>query len=162
MLELQEIYEEAKYLDILFNARNNLKSQEIINKNILELLVEIGELANETRCFKYWSLKKASPKEVILEEYIDCLFMILSFCNLLDISLKENFQEENNLDLVSSFINLYEKTSSLKTKLEKEQVKYLLVDIFHIAKLLNFTLEDLKRGSKLKSLIIQKRFQEDY
>ena len=40
-------------------------------KRVLALLVEIAELANETRSFKYWSLKGASEKEVLIEEYVD-------------------------------------------------------------------------------------------
>ena len=31
-------------------------------KRVLALVVEISELANETRTFKYWSLKGASEK----------------------------------------------------------------------------------------------------
>ena len=52
--DLKEIYQESKRLDSLFGEQNDLFSDEIIEKNILELLVEFGELANETRCFKYW------------------------------------------------------------------------------------------------------------
>lgn len=46
---------------------------------LLALLTEIGECANETRCFKYWSKKPSSPRPVILEEYVDILHFILSF-----------------------------------------------------------------------------------
>ena len=47
-------------------------------KRILALLVEIAELANETRSFKYWSLKKASDHDVLIEEFSDTLHFILS------------------------------------------------------------------------------------
>src|SRR5690625_2367570 len=63
-----------------------LKEKEItippdkINK-IVALLVEIGEMANETRCFKYWSNKEPSKKKVILEEYVDCMHFLLGIGN---------------------------------------------------------------------------------
>ena len=45
---------------------------------MLALLVEIGELANETRSFKFWSVKPASEKKIILEEFVDGIHFILS------------------------------------------------------------------------------------
>lgn len=47
-------------------------------KRILALVVEIGELANETRCFKYWSLKGPSDQDTLLEEFSDTLHFVLS------------------------------------------------------------------------------------
>lgn len=85
MIDITSIYKETKYLDELFSLQYNIKSPEIIQKYKLELLVEFGELANETRCFKFWSTKQSGNKEKILEEYIDCLFMILYFCNITDV-----------------------------------------------------------------------------
>lgn len=162
MLELSEIYKETKYLDELFDMQNNIREEEIIKKNILELLVEIGELANETRCFKHWSTKGPSEKEIILDEYIDCLFMILYFSNITGITLEEDFPEVIELDIVETFINLYQNTCLLKEGLTKEKVKRLLVDIMYLGRLLEFSIEDLEKGTKHKSKIIQKRFQENY
>lgn len=47
-------------------------------KRVLALVVEISELANETRSFKYWSLKGPSEKDVLLEEFSDSIHFILS------------------------------------------------------------------------------------
>lgn len=52
MYDLTNIYKTTKYIDDLFVVRYP-NDKEIIRKNRLELLVEIGELANETKCFKY-------------------------------------------------------------------------------------------------------------
>lgn len=162
MIILEEIYKETKFLDELFDKEADISSEEIIKKNILELLVEIGELANETRCFKYWSKKSPSPKEVILEEYIDCLFMVLYFSNIMGISLTEDFSKEDELDIIETFINLYQNTSLLNEELNKDRVKRILVDIMYLGKLLKFDIDDLERATKKKSQIIQKRFKENY
>lgn len=161
-IELKEIYEESKKLDSLFGEQNNLFSDEIIEKNILELLVEFGELANETRCFKYWSTKPMSDKEVILEEYIDCLFMILCFCNMANISMDDVFPAATHENIVETFLILYKDGLNLKKNLPKETVKQLLVNILYLADLLNFQYDDIKKGVSNKSLIIKKRFKENY
>lgn len=160
--DLKEIYQESKRLDSLFGEQNDLFSDEIIEKNILELLVEFGELANETRCFKYWSIKPMSDKEVILEEYIDCLFMILCFCNMTNVSMDEAFPTATQENIVGTFLTLYKDGLNLKKNLPKETVKQLLVNILYLADLLNFQYEDIKKGVSKKSLIIRKRFKENY
>jgi dimeric dUTPase (all-alpha-NTP-PPase superfamily) len=79
---------------------------------VLALLVELGELANETRCFKFWSHKPASEKAVILEEFSDGVHFLLS------IGL-ENGIEELNIKpikartLTELFIGLYNAFSVL-------------------------------------------------
>lgn len=73
MKQFQIIYDKNKKLDNKYEELYGL-TEEIIKKNKLELCIEIGELANETKCFKYWSIKKGN-KEEILEEYADCLLM---------------------------------------------------------------------------------------
>jgi dimeric dUTPase (all-alpha-NTP-PPase superfamily) len=45
---------------------------------LLALLVEIGEFANETRCFKFWSVRGPSEKDVLAEEFGDGLHFFLS------------------------------------------------------------------------------------
>lgn len=82
--------------------------------------MEFGELANETRCFKYWSIKPMSDKEVILEEYIDCLFMILCFCNMTNVSMDEAFPTATQENIVGTFLTLYKDGLNLKKNLPKE------------------------------------------
>jgi len=59
--------------------------EDTLNDRLLALLVEMGELANETRCFKYWSVRPASSIEIIAQEYGDGLHFLLSLgIDLLD------------------------------------------------------------------------------
>ena len=162
MLNIEKIYKETKYLDDLFSLQFDIKSPEIIKKYKLELLVEFGELANETRCFKFWSINQTGKKNRILEEYIDCLFMILYFCNITNVSLRENFSATSNKDIIETFLTLYKLGNDLVQKLEKETAKKLLVEILYLSQLLEFTLEDLTNETKRKSQIIQKRLKSNY
>ena len=162
MLDLENIYKETKYLDELFLQQYDIKSPEIIQKYKLELLVEFGELANETRCFKFWSKRQKGEKEKILEEYIDCLFMILYFCNINNVELNECFELPEKTDLVDAFLKLYEYGLFLNNQMNKDIVKKLLVQILYISELLEFDLIDLEEETKKKSLIIQQRLKSDY
>ena len=162
MLNIKDIYKETKHLDELFALQYDIRSQVIIKKYKLELLVEFGELANETRCFKFWSTRQTGDKEKVLEEYIDCLFMILYFCNITNVSLEEEFPVVEEKDIITTFLTLYEYGSDLSKNLERETIKKLLVEILYLASLLDFTLDDLVRETKKKSLIIQERLESDY
>src|SRR5699024_11734252 len=73
-----ELYEMQRKLDMYIEENHSLVKEGIFPKKLLALLVELGELANETRCFKFWSTKPPSQKQVILEEYVDVLHFILS------------------------------------------------------------------------------------
>ncbi|MGB7594160.1 MAG: dUTP diphosphatase, partial [Erysipelotrichaceae bacterium] len=73
----------------------------------LALCVEIGELANETRCFKYWSVRDASPKDILLEELEDSIHFLLS----LGIDLKDTSESIEGIDdheyLSQTFLDFY-------------------------------------------------------
>ena len=161
MLDLSNIYKITKQIDEQF-ALHYGNEEEIVRKNRLELLVELGELANETRCFKYWSIKQKGEKEKVLEEYIDCLFMILYFSNITGILLDEEFPSSLNGDIIDTFLSLNKFASSISVVPKKEEVKKVLVELDHLAKLLNFTIEDLERVTKIKSKIIESRFNSEY
>ena len=88
--------------------------------------------------------------------------MIIYFCNITDVSLNEDFPEENDRNVVEVFLKLYEYGTDLNKELDKEVIKKLLVEILYLSKIFGFTLEDLKKETKRKSLVIQKRLNSDY
>ena len=76
-MKLQTLFDMQKSLDTYIQTEKNI-SQDVFLEKGLALLVELAELANETRCFKFWSSKGPSEKEVILEEYVDSIHFLLS------------------------------------------------------------------------------------
>ena len=76
-MKLEKLFSMQKELD-RFIQTNRQVEQDVFREKGLALLVELSELANETRCFKFWSLKGASEREVILEEYVDSIHFLLS------------------------------------------------------------------------------------
>ncbi|MDD2391571.1 MAG: dUTP diphosphatase [Bacilli bacterium] len=159
MKQFEIIYEENKKLDEMFDKLYDNHDIKTIEKNIVELLVEIGELANETRCFKYWSNKKPSDKEIILDEYADCFIMTLYFCNMVNVSLDEDFIVVNETDVVTQFKELYKVVSKLDCNLDKNIIKEILSNIVNLGKLLNFTNQDIIDGCMTKINRNKQRFE---
>lgn len=77
-IDLEPLFEKQRGLDAHIQANHRLDYASTRHKRILALLVELGELANETRAFKFWSLKAPSPIEKILDEYADGMHFFLS------------------------------------------------------------------------------------
>ncbi|MEC5422101.1 dUTP diphosphatase [Virgibacillus sp. C22-A2] len=71
-MNLTKLFEIQKTLDDRIMKEHGLEGQDLLNKKILALQVELGELANEWRGFKFWS-KDQRPR---VEDWIEC-----STCN---------------------------------------------------------------------------------
>lgn len=54
-MNLSELFETQKQLDAKIVKEKGLEGQDLLDKKILALQVELGELANEWRGFKFWS-----------------------------------------------------------------------------------------------------------
>jgi len=88
-MNVKELLEKQKKLDDFILKELDINYKDRLNSLILALVVEIGEMANEIRAFKYWSKKAPSPKEVVLDEFVDCLHFMLSIANQLGFSEKD-------------------------------------------------------------------------
>ena len=108
LINLQCYLDKIIGLNIIYNDVNN---NQVLKNKLLAFIVELGELANETRCFKYWSQKKPSSKKIIAEEYADGLHFLLSIGLSLDIIPKKiiisnNLKKLHKNDLVKKFMQL--------------------------------------------------------
>jgi dimeric dUTPase (all-alpha-NTP-PPase superfamily) len=142
MKDFIEIYEENKKLDQLFMDKY-YSDELIMTKNTLALLTEIGELANETRCFKYWSKKKPSDRDDILEEFADCMLLILMFCNYLDVSLEEEFPKPSDYEINKQFIYMYQLCSTIPDDNNKEHIKLVLSNLIKLGQLLSLNKKEI-------------------
>ena len=135
MKKFQKIYDENKELDKMFI--NNTNDLDIVRKNKLELLVEIGELANETKCFKYW-IDTPCNMTLVKEEYADCIIMTLCFFNYLNVSLDEEFPiYDDRLDIIDMFSKLYELAVSFYQNDTKNTIKSIFVYLIELGHILS-------------------------
>lgn len=76
-MKLSKLFTMQRELDS-FIQNNRETNTDVFREKGLALLVELAELANETRSFKFWSTKGPSENAVILEEYVDSIHFLLS------------------------------------------------------------------------------------
>lgn len=142
-LKLNDIRALQNQLDEHIMANHQVTRPQTRIRRILALMVEIGELANETRTFKFWSFKKASEKEILLEELGDCVHFAVS----LGIDLEDNTAElefiEREASLSEQFIDWMSETATLKTQFTLDQYKLVLSYIGSIALAMGFGADDV-------------------
>lgn len=161
---MQEWFEMQKKLDQYIEEEHGLQGRSLFEEKIMALLVEIGELANETRCFKFWSKKPASDSDIILEEYVDGIHFILS------LGLELGFSEhsftivsyESNDDLVRCFLTVYHLVDELRQSRSIEDFEQLLRQYFILGQSLGFTIADVQEAYKAKNEVNYKRQQQGY
>jgi dimeric dUTPase (all-alpha-NTP-PPase superfamily) len=168
-------------LDAKVCERFNIQHRDYIQETILALKVEIAELANETRCFKFWSEKPAADKGTILEEYADCVHFTLSIgvmSNLLienDIGrrlyslpavkveelIKEHGPQYRN-ELTIIFNRLYTDLAALDSGVTFKNYIKLLQSILNLGFALGFDEVDIYQGYIRKNKINLERQEAGY
>ncbi|WP_062233940.1 dUTP diphosphatase [Fictibacillus sp. FJAT-27399] len=145
-MDFEQLYLMQKKLnDKIINA-HQLQNKELYYEHLFALIVEIGELANETRCFKYWSVKPPSEHSVILEEYVDGLHFILSIGLDLGFTKYEDIDKCINNNLVSQFLYLYKIITMLQENKEKEIYNKLISTYLGLGAMLEFSEQEIFIG----------------
>ncbi|MDN4072659.1 dUTP diphosphatase [Fictibacillus terranigra] len=158
----KELFEMQNQLNERIVQEHALHNEDLYDKRLLALLVELGELANETRCFKYWSVKPPSSDSVILEEYVDGLHFVLSVG--LDHGLQDAIKEGTVVseDLTSQFLCLYRTISELQCKKDTQLFSRLFSEYLGLGHLLGFTEETIFKGYYSKNQVNHQRQDEGY
>ena len=153
-----DVLESNKELDEMFEI--SFPDNEMVKKNKLELLVEIGELANETRYFKYWSNKKMDM-ELVKGEYADCIIITFYFFNIMNINLDEKFKSIDEYDNVDIFGRLYKLGSEFYYNDDKEIIKEFFVTIIKLGYMIGFNNEDIIKACMTKINKNKSNFKEN-
>ncbi|MBM7714770.1 dUTP diphosphatase [Siminovitchia sp. FSL H7-0308] len=163
-MTFQDWFTMQRELDRYIETNHGLQKEDVTDKKILALLVEIGELANETRCFKFWSKKPAAEREKILEEFVDGIHFILSIG--LDLGLEERefsiISHEGNEDLVRGFLAVFERVNALRQSRSAEDYEQLLRRYFVLGHSLGFSMDEVQEAYKMKNKVNYKRQDEGY
>ncbi|ANU28435.1 dUTP diphosphatase [Planococcus versutus] len=123
-MNLDKLFEVQRGLDAEI-AKNHprLPDEDRLEKRILALLVELGELANEWRGFKFWSTDQESRiwtyrsvlledgpgvefYNPLLEEYVDCIHFALSIGLQLNIPQMLDWGPYRKETITEQFIDL--------------------------------------------------------
>lgn len=156
-----DIHKINRELDDVFFERYLDNESNYYKKNCIELVVEIAELANETKCFKYWSVK--SPiKDKVLEEYADTITMILHFFTWFKIDLEDIPTHYETEDVLLLFNKLFIDASSMIENGNEELVKKIFSNILYLGELLRFSEDELIDACYKKMNIIKERLNSEY
>ena len=142
-----------------------LENEDLINNKILALLVEVGELANETKCFKYWSIKDSSEKSVILEEYVDVLHFILSIGLSLNYGPPKNkidSSQDSRNNLTKSFLELFQVIHLFQLNKDKATYSDIFEKYISLGLLLGFSKIEIEQAYIRKNKINHNRQQQGY
>lgn len=162
----EELFSMQKSLDLYIKENNKLNDKELFSHKYLALLVELGELANETRCFKFWSSKSKGNRDDILEEYVDGIHFILS----LGIEKGLNFSTED-LDKTSlktdhseteKFNKVFEAAVNFNSQPTQDNYHLLFKQYLQLGRLLGFHEVDIQQAYYEKNKVNYERQLQGY
>lgn len=147
---LQEIQRE---LDFAIMKPRGLDYNSTFERRKIAALVELGEVANEIRFFKFWSNKGRSEK--VLEELVDVLHFVLSLFNAKDEHVVARGYYVG--DMVGQFKALYRVVNEFEGNGENLASLFL-----GLAEELGYSEEELFEAYMEKNKINYKRQEEGY
>ena len=145
-MDLTELFKKQAELDETIAKNHNVSYASTRSRRIMALIVEIGDLANAPRCFKYWSNKGAEPKEIVLDEYADGLHFFLSLGVDIKTS-KTSYNRTKHLDnLTDQFHEVYHRIDVFKKKQDDKTYIKAFQAFLNLLPLLGYRWKDLEKA----------------
>ena len=141
---------------------HNVTYESTFERRVLALLTELGEFANETRCFKYWSLKGPSPKEKILDEYADGLHFLLSLGIPLGVSQYKHYFHVREKDLTQAILNVHKEVDALLEHYDVDHYAKAFGDYLNLIPLFDYEEREVIEAYLAKLGVNHKRQEEKY
>lgn len=141
-MKISHLYEIVKNENNKLVIDTSLSEYKILARKHLQLHIAMSDLANETKCYKYWFDDKEDvlEKEIILEKYISCFRQILS------LGVYNNYSDIDDIDIELSeyclsdqFLNLYIDINDLVISPSKDHFITLTEDFLSLGISLGFT-----------------------
>ena len=162
---LQQIFSQQIQLDKHIHENRDVTYKQVHKHLKLALIVELCELANEVRSFKFWSIKKPSSNDILLEEYVDGIHFITSLCIYHKMKnykflMPANLKSINNKDILTNkFTLLIKKACEIN---DKKSAKKWYLEYLKFGYLLGFNIDQIIDAYNKKNMINHKRQNENY
>ncbi|NQZ66166.1 MAG: dUTP diphosphatase [Mycoplasmatales bacterium] len=157
---LTKIFKLQEKLDNAMAKVHNISQEEVSNKKILALLVEIGEFANELSSFKYWKKNKNTNKENILFEYADCMHFFASF--YVQLKINKDVKPVIGNDLNDMFIELFQNTAILKNNINENNLDKAFAIYLGIGEKIGLSNQEIEEYYIKKNQINYERIKNNY
>ncbi len=161
-LDLTPLFAVQKELDLEIAKNHGIDYPSTFRRRLLALLVEIGEFANETRCFKYWSNKGPSGKEAILDEYADGLHFLLSLGIPLGVESYVHVFKKDQDGLVEQILLAYHHALALLEDYGPKNYARAFGSYLNLLPLLGYQPEEAVEAYKKKLEVNHKRQESGY
>lgn len=184
-MKLNELFNMQKALDDHIKKEKGLEGQDLLDKKILALQVELGELAQNWRGFKFWSEDQRARgedeyleyrpidqggshwvrKNPLLEEYVDCLHFILSIgkdLNMADdvIINFRGFKGLKSSNIVRQINEIFYFVSRIQ--IDKDDYYDAAMEFLDLGEMLGFTWEQIEQAYISKNEINHQRQEGGY
>lgn len=150
-MNISKLFDMQRVLDERIIKEHGLEGKDLLQERILALNVELAELAQETRCFKFWS-KNQQPSDRVLDELVDVLHFVLSigietgmelyFCRIPEFRLKRK---------TISFNRLFYTINEFQMCREEENYYRLTESLLILVDVLNFKWEQVEEAYMKKN-----------
>ena len=177
--DLSKLFETQKVLEERIVKEHELEGCNLLPYKFLALHVELGELANEQRTWKFWS-KDQEPriavpkvewsdgipnqiiKNPLLEEYVDCLHFILDIGLELKANVNYQFRAEKYPEIVTQFNRLYRELGSLWDYGRLARYYWVVEMFIGLGELIGFTWDEIEQAYYAKNKINHERQESGY
>lgn len=162
-MEIEKLFQIQKQLNDRIIQEHQLEGEDLFTEVQLAFLVELGELANETRCFKYWSRKPSSKREVILEEYVDGLHFVLTLGLALrytNVIIKQTYSYLETM--TEQFLEVMKQTHELNRERSDENYQRLVDSFLGLGQQLGFSYEEIEEAYLAKNKVNHQRQDNGY
>lgn len=161
-LNWDTLFSKQKDLDEYITNQHDLQGQALLEERVLALLVELGELANETRCFKFWSTKERSAQAVILEEYVDNIHFLLSIGLAKGYEFTKITVEPKKAEETIQFNQVFQKCIQFYETQSKENYVALFKEYLQLGHMLGFSETDVLSAYEQKNEVNYERQDQGY
>ncbi len=156
------LFSMQKKLDTYISDNHNLDEKDLFEERFLALLVELGELANETRCFKFWSNKPKSDTSIILEEYVDNIHFLMSIGLQKGFTFSEIEYPTTYRGETIQFNYVFQACLEFYTNQSEEKYMNMFKEYLLLAELLGFSEQDIQKAYDKKNEVNYERQEQGY
>ena len=140
---LHKLQNKQSKMDTLIFMLHKTDRKKTLPNRELSFLIELSELMNEHRGFKYWSHRGPSPKEVMLEEYADALHFLLSISIDVGVNFGKdpfNYQKSLAADNITAFtLNLCDNFTTFKREPSLQNFHQVMLGFLSLGKAFGFS-----------------------
>ena len=161
-LDLSELFLLQKDLDKVIQEKHHVTYESTKVERVLSLLVEVGALANEPRCFKFWSNKGMNTKDRLLDEFSDGLHFFLSLGVMMGVESYSHVIKEESHDLSTQLLKTYCLITDFAKSFDPKDYALAFGSFLNIMPYLSFTNEEVIEAYKKKLAVNYQRQKENY